>query len=79
MKIFLLTLALLLIVFVAMAVGYIVKKKSIAGSCGGLGALGIEKACNCDNPCDKRLEREAKAEREARAEKEAAWKQNQIV
>ena len=73
MKIFLLTLALLLIVFVAMAIGYIVKKKTLAGSCGGLGALGIEKACNCDNPCDKRLEREA------RAEKEANWKENQIV
>ena len=73
MKIFLLALALLLIVFVAMAVGYLVKKKTIAGSCGGLGALGIEKACNCDNPCDKRLEREA------RAEKEATWKENQIA
>ncbi len=79
MKIFLLTLALLLIVFVAMAIGYLVQRKSIAGSCGGLGALGIEKACNCDNPCDKRLEREALAEKEARAEKEAAWKENQIV
>ena len=73
MKVFLLTLALLLIVVVAMAIGYLVKKKTIAGSCGGLGALGIEKACNCDNPCDKRLEREA------RAEIEAAWKENQIA
>ena len=70
MKIFLLTLALLLIVFVAMSIGYLVKKKSIAGSCGGLGALGIEKACNCDNPCDRRKERDAK---------EAEWKRNQII
>ncbi|NVK25409.1 MAG: (Na+)-NQR maturation NqrM [Gammaproteobacteria bacterium] len=70
MKIFLLTLALLLVVFVAMSIGYLIKKKSIAGSCGGLGALGIEKACNCDNPCDKRKERMAKEEE---------WKQNQIV
>ena len=73
MKVFLLTLALLLIVFAAMAIGYLVKKRTIAGSCGGLGALGIAKACNCDNPCDKRKEREA------RAEKEANWKENQIV
>ena len=70
MKIFLLTLALLIVVFVAMSIGYLIKKKSIAGSCGGLGALGIEKACNCDNPCDKRKERLAKEEQ---------WKENQIV
>lgn len=74
MQIFLLTLGLLLAVFIAMSVGYLIKQKSIAGSCGGLGALGIEKACNCDNPCDKRLERE----RAARRAKEKAWKENQI-
>jgi len=72
---FMITLGFLLLVFAAMSVGYWVKKKSIAGSCGGLGALGIEKACNCDNPCDKRLERQ-RQEREA---KEQAWKENQII
>jgi hypothetical protein len=75
MQIFLLTLIMLLVVFAAMSIGYLVKKKSIAGSCGGLGVLGIEKACNCDNPCDKRLERE----RQARIDKEQAWKQNKII
>jgi hypothetical protein len=75
MQIFLLTLIMLLVVFAAMSIGYLVKKSSIAGSCGGLGALGIEKACNCDNPCDKRLERE----RQARIDKEQAWKQNKII
>ena len=75
MQVFLLTLVMLLIVFAAMSIGYLVKQKSIAGSCGGLGALGIDKACNCDNPCDKRLERE----RQARIDKEQAWKQNQIL
>jgi hypothetical protein len=76
MKIFFLTLALLLVVFFAMAIGYIVKRKSIAGSCGGLGALGIEKACNCDSPCDDRIKREAEA---ARIAKEKSWKENQIL
>lgn len=75
MQIFLLTLVMLLVVFAAMSIGYLIKKKSIAGSCGGLGALGIDKACNCDNPCDKRLERE----RQARIDKEQAWKQDQII
>jgi len=42
----------------AMAVGYIFQKKTLAGSCGGLASVGIEKSCNCDNPCEKRQERE---------------------
>lgn len=75
MNVFLLTFGLLVLVFVAMSVGYWVKQKTIAGSCGGLGALGIAKACNCDNPCDRRKEREATE----RAEKEASWKENQIL
>ena len=70
MQVFLLTLVLLLVVFVAMAIGYILQKKTLAGSCGGLGALGIEKACNCDNPCDRKKERLAKEER---------WKKDQIL
>ena len=40
---------------------YIFQQKSLAGSCGGLGSIGIEKACNCENPCEKRKERERKA------------------
>ncbi|PCI60418.1 MAG: Na(+)-translocating NADH-quinone reductase subunit E [Gammaproteobacteria bacterium] len=61
MAIFFITLVFFLVVVLAMAVGYIFQRKSIAGSCGGLGTMGIEKACDCDNPCDKRLERERKA------------------
>lgn len=38
-----------------MAVGVMLKRKPISGSCGGLGGVGIEKACDCDKPCDKRL------------------------
>lgn len=61
MTIFILTLGFFLIVVVAMGVGYIFQQKTLAGSCGGLGSMGIEKACNCDNPCEKRQEREKKA------------------
>jgi len=57
--IFVYTFAAFFIVFVAMAVGYIFQRKTLAGSCGGLGAIGVEKACDCDNPCDKRKKREA--------------------
>ncbi len=54
MIIFLYTFAAFLIVIVAMAIGYIIQKKTIAGSCGGLGAIGMDKACDCDDPCDER-------------------------
>ncbi len=56
--IFMITLGFFLTVFAAMAVGYIFQQKSLAGSCGGLATVGIDKSCNCDNPCEKRQERE---------------------
>jgi hypothetical protein len=58
MLIFLFTFGFFLIIAAAMAVGYIFQQKTLAGSCGGLGSVGIEKACNCDKPCEKRQERE---------------------
>ena len=58
MTIFLVTFGFFVVVVLAMAVGYIFQQKSLAGSCGGLGTLGIDKACNCENPCEKRKERE---------------------
>ncbi|MCT8987407.1 (Na+)-NQR maturation NqrM [Shewanella phaeophyticola] len=54
MSTFLAAFVVLLLFFLLMSVGYIVKKKAVEGSCGGLGVLGIEKACDCDNPCDAR-------------------------
>ena len=61
MMIFLITFVFFLVVGTAMAVGYIFQNKTLAGSCGGLASVGIEKECNCDNPCEKRQERERKA------------------
>ncbi len=77
MSTFILAFVFFMVVVVAMAVGYIFQQKSISGSCGGLGALGIDKACDCPEPCDRkkaRLERE-----QAREKKLAEWKQNQIL
>lgn len=67
MAIFLITFAFFLVVVLAMAVGYIFQKKSLAGSCGGLATMGIEKACDCDNPCEKRQERERTAAMQAQS------------
>ena len=70
MTIFILTFVIFLVVAIAMAVGIIVQKKAISGSCGGLGAIGIDKACDCDEPCDKR---------KAKMAKEKAWQDNRII
>ncbi|NMP17875.1 MULTISPECIES: (Na+)-NQR maturation NqrM [unclassified Thalassotalea] len=61
MTLFLLTFGFFVVIAAAMAVGYIVQQKTLAGSCGGLATVGIDKECNCDNPCEKRQERERKA------------------
>ncbi len=77
MSTFILAFVFFLAMVLAMAVGYLVQRKSISGSCGGLGALGIEKACDCPEPCDRkkaRMEKEA-----ARQKKLDEWKQNQIL
>ncbi len=58
MGIFLITLGFFLVVVLGMSVGYIFQQKALAGSCGGLATVGIDKSCNCDNPCEKRQERE---------------------
>lgn len=54
MKIFVMTFVLFLLAIAAMAVGYVFKRRTIKGSCGGIAALGMEKVCDCDKPCDKR-------------------------
>ena len=54
MSTFILAFGFFLTMVLAMAVGYLFQKKSISGSCGGLGALGIEKACDCPEPCDRK-------------------------
>ena len=60
MKIFIITFAVFLIVMFAMAIGYIFQKKSISGSCGGLGSVGIDKECDCPEPCESRKKKMAK-------------------
>lgn len=75
MQTFILVFVMMLVVFVAMGIGYILQRKTISGSCGGLGAMGIEKACDCDNPCEERKARMAKQERQRKIKE---WQKNQI-
>ena len=56
MAVFFITFVFFLVIVMAMAVGYIFQNKTLAGSCGGLANVGVDKSCNCDNPCEKRQE-----------------------
>jgi hypothetical protein len=62
MSTFIAAFVVLIVFFLLMSIGYLVKRKAVEGSCGGLGVLGIEKACDCDDPCDRRKRRMAAEE-----------------
>lgn len=77
MTTFLVTFGIFLGFITLMSVGYLIQKKVVKGSCGGLDAMGIDKVCSCPEPCDARKRREAKAA--ARAEKVASWEKDRIA
>ena len=58
----------MIIIVTIMSVGYIFQKKQIKGSCGGISDLGLEKVCDCDEPCDKRKEMIKRLEEQTREE-----------
>tara|TARA_R110001583_G_scaffold90144_3_gene231835 strand:+ start:65049 stop:65252 length:204 start_codon:yes stop_codon:yes gene_type:complete len=65
MSTFILALLVVGIVIAAMAIGVIFGRKPIAGSCGGLGAVGLGCEGGCEKPCPKRLARmKAQAEQQ---------------
>ncbi|MCK3655699.1 hypothetical protein A4G19_08010 [Pasteurellaceae bacterium Macca] len=52
METILITFGLFLAIIFAMSIGFIIKGKTIKGSCGGITALGMKKMCDCEEPCD---------------------------
>ena len=74
MSTFIAAFVVLLLFFLLMSIGYIVKRTAVAGSCGGLGVLGIDKACDCDDPCDNR-----KTKMAAEDERREKLAQNRII
>lgn len=54
MMTYVLSILIFLIAVGAMAIGWMVKKKAIRGSCGGLANVGVEKACDCKTSCNER-------------------------
>jgi hypothetical protein len=61
LTVFIATFVLFQLVIGGMSLGYVFKRKSLQGSCGGITSLGMEKVCDCPEPCDARKKREAKA------------------
>lgn len=54
MLVWLLVFVIMLLVVAGMAIGVMAGRKPIAGSCGGIASLGIEKSCSlCGNDFDK--------------------------
>lgn len=61
---FLATLLLFGLAFAGLALGTMLGRDPLRGSCGGLSKLGMQKDCSCDSPCPRRrreLERLAAA------------------
>ncbi|OQW37598.1 MAG: hypothetical protein A4E19_13035 [Nitrospira sp. SG-bin1] len=57
MTLFLVTFLVMVIAILAMAVGVLVGRRPIGGSCGGLERIGLECDAGCDKPCPERLAR----------------------
>jgi hypothetical protein len=54
LTVFVATFVIFALVILGMSLGYLMKRKSIQGSCGGISSLGLEKVCDCPEPCDAR-------------------------
>ena len=76
MKLFLLTLGIFLLIILAMALSYIVKRQALKGSCGGLSSLGIAKACDCEKPCDTLQSKLDAGDEQAKVEYEQKFTNN---
>ena len=61
LTIFIATFAIFLLVVFGMSLGVLINRKTLQGSCGGISALGMEKVCDCPEPCDARKKRMARA------------------
>lgn len=62
LTVFIATFVIFALVILGMSLGYPGEAQEHPGSCGGISALGLEKVCDCPQPCDarkKRLAREA--------------------
>ncbi|KEA62004.1 putative exported protein [Marinobacterium lacunae] len=67
MDIMILTFVALMVIIGAMSIGVLMGRKPIAGSCGGMSALGMETACDICGGDKARCEKEQKRQKGADA------------
>ncbi len=60
MVVFIISLLVFMLVIAAMAVGVIAGRQPIKGSCGGIGALGVDQACGICGGDPKRCDEETR-------------------
>ncbi|MDO6681137.1 MULTISPECIES: (Na+)-NQR maturation NqrM [unclassified Oceanobacter] len=60
MTMMLVAFAVMLLIVAAMAVGVLMGRKPISGSCGGMAAIGMESACDVCGGDKKKCEKESK-------------------
>ncbi|MGX2973554.1 (Na+)-NQR maturation NqrM [Ursidibacter arcticus] len=70
METILLTFGFFVAIVFMMSIGFIIKGKTIKGSCGGITALGMKKMCDCEEPCDNLQAKLAAGDEAAKAEYE---------
>lgn len=70
MTTFLFTFAIMGLAILGLAIGVMMGRKPIGGSCGGLGKIGLECDAGCSKPCPKRAARQQATLRAAQQEAE---------
>ncbi|KAE9538281.1 (Na+)-NQR maturation NqrM [Ursidibacter maritimus] len=70
METILLTFGFFVAIVFMMSIGFIIKGKTIKGSCGGITALGMKKMCDCEEPCDNLQAKLAAGDEDAKVEYE---------
>lgn len=73
MDIMILTFVALLVIIVAMSVGVMLGRKPIAGSCGGMSALGMDTACDICGGDKARCEKEQRKQDRETIDEELAY------
>lgn len=68
MNTFLVVLAVMLLIVAGMAVGVLLGRKPLAGSCGGMSAVGLDGACDICGGDKQKCEEESKAAANASTE-----------
>ncbi len=67
MTTFIIVFIMLMLAGAAMAIGVIFGRKPIKGSCGGLGTVGVERACGCKDACENQTKNDTSDGEKAQA------------